>query len=70
MHTLSEGELLDLCKTPQKTRQLRILRGMGLNPGVRPDGSIIVTSEAVTAALLGQNDPGRQEGEGVNLHAI
>lgn len=70
MATLTEGELLDFCKTPQRTRQLRFLRSMGLNPGVRDDGTIAITWEAINAAMTGANTETKTEGAGVNLHAI
>jgi len=66
---LTEGELLDFCKTPQKARQLRFLRSLGVRPGIRDDESIAVTWTAINMAMTGQTAK-PQEGEGVNLKAI
>jgi len=41
--TLSAGELLDLTGTLNKKKQREIIKGFGINPLVRPDGSIALT---------------------------
>ena len=69
MKTLTDGELLDFTGTPQRKKQLDILQGYGLNPLVRPDGSLGVTWEAIEAVML-DKERATLEGNGVNLQAI
>lgn len=68
MRTLTDGELLDFTGTPQRRKQQQILQSYGLNPLVRPDGSIGVTWEAIEAVML-DKDRANSEGYGVNLDA-
>jgi hypothetical protein len=68
MRTLTDGELLDFTGTPQRKKQLEILRSYGLNPLVRPDGTIGVTWEAIEAVML-DKEKAQTEGFGVNLDA-
>ena len=47
---LSPGELLDLTGTPQKSKQVEILRDYGIHPIVTKSG-VKVTWEAINAAM-------------------
>ena len=45
--TLSAGELLDVTGTPQKHRQISVLRAWGIDPKEKADGSLMVTWAAI-----------------------
>lgn len=68
MRTLTDGELLDFTGTPQRRKQLQILQAYGLNPLVRPDGSIGVTWEAIEAVML-DKERAELHHNGINLDA-
>lgn len=53
MADLSPKDLERILGLKQGAAQTRALRGMGLRPYVRPDGTPVVTWEALTMAMTG-----------------
>lgn len=48
---LNNEQLRDLTRKRQSAAQARVLRGLGIKHGVRPDGSLVVMESAVDAIL-------------------
>jgi hypothetical protein len=69
--TLTDGELLDLRGTPQRERQIQILReDLGLNPLLRPDGSVVITWEVINSVMRDGTCADTLKHAGIDLDAI
>lgn len=53
---LTEDEIADLTKKQRHSAQVRVLRGLGVEHKVRPDGSIVVL-RTHAERLLGERAP-------------
>lgn len=53
---LTDEEIADLTKKQRHSAQVRVLRGMGIEHKIRPDGSIVVL-RAHAERILGERAP-------------